>query len=139
MELMLVGEMLFEVAASSEDLWTERAMVSSGESTEESMEVKVSKRSGDELTVFAVEGRKVAMVHPGVLERLNEVLVECEGRCGLFDLASSCGVSCMFVNEVCLEVVSVFERLGTEETIVTRLVLAGVSVVMGPTRFSGDE
>jgi hypothetical protein len=45
----------------------------------------------------------------------------------------------MLIDEVRLEAILVFERFGAEETVVSRLVRAEVSVVVGPARFSGNE
>jgi hypothetical protein len=103
------------------------------------MEVKMSERGGGELTVFTVEEGKVAVVHPDVMERFERSLGSVWGMGGLFKSLSGHRVGRMFVNEVRFEVVSFFEQFGTEETIVAGLVLASVPVVMGPTRFGGDE
>jgi hypothetical protein len=85
------------------------SVVGEGKPIEEPVEVKVSKCGGDELTVFTVEEGEIAVVHPSVIECLGEALVQHKEWWGLFDPPSSCGVGCMFVNEVRLEVVSVFE------------------------------
>jgi hypothetical protein len=45
----------------------------------------------------------------------------------------------MLVDEMRLEAIPVLEGFGAEEAVVSRLILAGVSVVVGPTGFGGDE
>jgi hypothetical protein len=45
----------------------------------------------------------------------------------------------MLIDEVCFEAVAGFERFGTEEAVVSRLIFAEVSMVVGPAGFSGDE
>jgi hypothetical protein len=49
------------------------------------------------------------------------------------------GVSGMLVDEMCLEAIPVFEGFGAEEAVVSRLILTGVSVVVGPMGFSSNE
>jgi hypothetical protein len=44
----------------------------------------------------------------------------------------------MLVNEVHLEIISVFERLGTERAVLTWLVLASEFMVVGPMGLSSD-
>jgi hypothetical protein len=108
-EFVLVGEMPFKIAASGECSWTERAVVLLRQSTEKLVEVKVSEHGGGELTIFAVEKGKVAVVHPDAMECSSKTWIWCEERGGLFNLLSSRGIGHMLVNEVHLEVVLVFE------------------------------
>jgi hypothetical protein len=68
-ELMLIGEVVFKVAAGCKCLRTEGTLMASRESTKETAEVELMERRGDILTVLTMKGGKVARVHPGVLSR----------------------------------------------------------------------
>jgi hypothetical protein len=131
MELVFVGEVILKVAAGCKSFWAEVAPVASRESTEETVEVELTERRGDILTVLTAKEGKVARVHSGFLGRGE--------RWGLIQSLACRGVGCMLVDEVRLKAIPIFERFGAEKAVVSRLVLTGVLVVMGPTRFGSDE
>jgi hypothetical protein len=100
-EFVFVGKMVLEVMAACKYLWTEGTPVASREPTEKAVEVELAERRGDVSAVLTMEEGKVARVHPGVLDR---------GECrGLIESLSRRGVGRMFIDEVCLEAIPVFE------------------------------
>jgi hypothetical protein len=123
---------IFKVAASGEHFRTERAPMSMWELAKEAVEMELTERRGGVLTALAMKKGKVARVHPGVLGRGE--------RRDLSIQSLACrGVGGVFVDEVRFETIPVWERLDAKEAVMSRLVSAGVSVIVGPARFGSDE
>jgi hypothetical protein len=131
MKLVFVREVVLEVAVGSECFWAEGTPVASRELTKETVEVELTERRSGVSTALTMKEGKVARVHLGPLNLRT--------RRGLIQSLACRGVGHVLVDEVCLEAISVFERFGAEEAVVAWLVLASVSVVVGPARFGGDK
>jgi hypothetical protein len=99
--------------------------------TKEAVEVELAECRGGVSTALTTEGRKVAGVHSKVLKWGK--------RQRLIQSLSHRRVGRVLIDEVCLETVPGLERLGTEEAVVSWLIFAGVSMIVGPARFSGDK
>jgi hypothetical protein len=95
------------------------------------MEVELAECRGGVSTALTTEERKVAGVHSGVLKWGK--------RQRLIQSLSRRRVGRVLIDEVRLETVLGFERLGAEEAVVSWLVFAEVSMIMGPAGFSGDK
>ena len=93
--------------------------------------MELAECGGGVSTALTTEGRKVTGVHSRVLKWGK--------RQGLVQSLSRRRIGRVFIDKVRLETVPGPERLGTEEAVVSRLVLTGVLVIVGPTRFGSDE
>ena len=69
MELVLVGQMVFKVAANGERFRAEGTLMLSWELAEEAVEVELTECRGGVLAASAMEKGEVARVHSGVLGR----------------------------------------------------------------------
>ena len=66
MELVFEGKMIFEIAAGGERFRAEGALVTSGQSTEKTVEVELAECGSGVSTTLTTEGRKVTGVHSRV-------------------------------------------------------------------------